>query len=290
MLQNGMSYQKSNILQEPNNYLYNGKELQTDFDIDWYDYGARFYDPQLGRWHVPDPMAEARNWLSSYQYTQNTPINRIDPDGRLDDEYKLNQDGRIEFVAKSEGADVLYATNKDGTIDKNRSIKVKKGTFSIGFDQYFKVKGEKPIKGFGIVIFNNEKDAQKVFEFAAENHDGEFGKVSSETESGIEVSTVFTNEKNNEFTITGKIAKIHIKMGGILKSTYHSHTLKIAPIPSGFYKNGRPKKKLRGDRAFAKSFSKNRKGKPILHYMYHPKYNTLTKYDENSISTINNYK
>jgi len=67
-----------------NLYLYNAKELQTELELNWLDYGARPYDPtgRLG-WLSPDPMAEMYYSISPYAYVANNPINAIDPDGRL---------------------------------------------------------------------------------------------------------------------------------------------------------------------------------------------------------------
>ncbi|HOX77392.1 MAG TPA: RHS repeat-associated core domain-containing protein, partial [Bacteroidales bacterium] len=64
-----------------NQLKYNGKELQTEAGLEWYDYGARFYDPVLGRWHVPDPLAEKHFEYTPYAYAFNNPITYIDPIG-----------------------------------------------------------------------------------------------------------------------------------------------------------------------------------------------------------------
>ena len=62
-----------------NRFLFNGKEWQPTGNLDVLDYGARHYDPLLGRWFNPDP---AMQFLNPYTFCGNDPVNSIDTDGR----------------------------------------------------------------------------------------------------------------------------------------------------------------------------------------------------------------
>ena len=62
-------------------YLYSGKELTRFNALNWYNYGARWYDPTIARWNGVDKLAEKHCENTPYIFCGNNPIIYTDPNG-----------------------------------------------------------------------------------------------------------------------------------------------------------------------------------------------------------------
>lgn len=186
-----------------NQYKYNGKELQTDFGLNWYDYGARFYDPALGRWHTIDPLCEdgGQESVTPYGYVFNDPIIHNDPDGR----FPLLSN----LVGAAAGALVEYGGQVAANVYETKSISLSSFTDNIDVGDIGLAAGEGFLTSGGSIVKNAlVKTTVVVGSEVARNY---LDVKTSSDGTGLKISTndAGTTVKNTAIGLTvGKIGDV----------------------------------------------------------------------------------
>lgn len=78
--------------------------------LPWYDYGARFYDAQIARFHSVDLLAEVFSFQSPYAYAANNPIYYIDYMGLGPKEWWESIKGWINVIVRGRTRDGNHKT------------------------------------------------------------------------------------------------------------------------------------------------------------------------------------
>ena len=234
----GLRWETSDQQVSDNRYRFNGKEDQKFAGLDFLDYGARMYDPVIGRWFGQDPNAETYYPHSPYAYCVNNPINVIDPIGA--DIWIINQSGFIVDVIKDKGKDEFQIVDDKGNTINGGTLTFEAGTIE-GQKTYTYFSEDIGIDTYDVYKVRGDNNGTALFNFLSDNITGSASKV----EIG-QIMTGIEGKKGLDFIVTTQVPKANpgimklingqLIYGYTIREINHSHP--HAAFPSGLVNGG----------------------------------------------------